>query len=84
MRGTMPDGAATKVLWVVNNPRGRGPARVRDTNLTGAGVIHLSGSGSVGSAVGLVSIVKVPTPGCWRFVVRSGNVKGVVIMRAVK
>jgi hypothetical protein len=87
IHGTMPDGGATKILWVIW-AAAVGPVLViTGHNLTGAGRTHqafpaASGGGVAGTPY--PSIIDVPIPGCWQFHLRSGQVRGTVTMRVVR
>jgi hypothetical protein len=87
IHGTMPDGGATKILWVIR-AGAVGPVLViTGHNRTGAGRTQqafpaASGGGVAGTPY--PSIIDVPTPGCWQFRLRSGQVRGTVTMRVVR
>ena len=67
--GGPPAGYATKILWHVRG--GRGGVRVIGTQLDGVG--HFRQGFSTSGGLFFPSIVKVPSPGCWRVTVRSGG-----------
>lgn len=73
--GVWPDGRHAKILWV---PRKRGAGRTL-TITSGAyrQVVPMSGAGD------FPSIVSLPRAGCWRLELRSGRLRGVVVVRAV-
>lgn len=77
--GVMPNGRTTKVLWSIHNSRAGSWVHIHGKNLTGTGTLSLGARGSGGIA----SIIDVPTPGCWQFTVKSGRVRGKVVMRVV-
>jgi hypothetical protein len=87
IHGTMPDGGTTKILWVIR-VGAVGPVLViTGHNRTGAGRSQqafpaASGGGVAGTPY--PSIIDVPTPGCWQFRLRSGQVRGTVTMRVVR
>jgi hypothetical protein len=87
IHGTMPDGGTTKILWVIR-AGAVGPVLViTGHNRTGAGRSQqafpaASGGGVAGTPY--PSIIDVPTPGCWQFRLRSGQVRGTVTMRVVR
>lgn len=80
INGKMPDGATTKILWLIGNPHVGGELTITGRNLTRAGTMHQVFSG----ADEVPSIVDIPTSGCWRLILRSGTVQGTVTMIAVK
>jgi hypothetical protein len=77
--GMMPDGGATKILWLVENRYTGSVFTLHGRNMTGTGQVHLQARGTGGMA----SIVNVPTPGCWRFQLKDGRAKGTVTMEVV-
>ena len=83
--GKMPNGDSTKVLWIVGN-EGAGSSLIVDgQNLTGPGRSHQSFPVAGGGLPGanFPSILMVPTPGCWRFLLRSGTARGTVVLPVV-
>jgi hypothetical protein len=77
--GRMPDGSATKILWLIDNPDAGATLEIIGRNLTGSGAMRQTFAGS--SEV--PSIVRVPTPGCWQLQLRSGKVRGTVTMPVI-
>lgn len=68
-------GYATKILWRVRG--GRGNVSVIGTQLDGPGHFRQSFSATpTGGGAFFPSIVKVPSPGCWRVTVSSGERTG--------
>jgi hypothetical protein len=87
IHGTMPDGGATKILWVIRAGAVDPVLVITGHNLTGAGRTQqafpaASGGGVAGTPY--PSIIDVPTPGCWQFRLQSGQVRGTVTMRVVR
>jgi hypothetical protein len=77
--GRMPGGRTTKILWLFDH----GTVMTIDgRNLTGRGRTHQTFSAAGDGS--FPSIVDVPTPGCWRFQVKSGPVTGDVTLRVVR
>jgi N-acetylneuraminic acid mutarotase len=83
--GWMPDGGTTKILWVIDNPAAGDTFSIHGTNLTGGGTYSLRSQarGPLDQAM-IPSIIKLPTPGCWRLIVTVGKVKGIAVMRVVR
>lgn len=78
--GGYPDGSATKILWMVDSPQASGPLQIDGTNLSTPGkTFHqtIEGSGEI------PSIVVVPSAGCWRLHIISGNATGTLILWVV-
>lgn len=69
--GMMPDGASTKILWVIDNASTTGEITVTGKNLSlpRSTFQQTFGDGSNG----IPSIVDVPTAGCWHFDLQSGS-----------
>lgn len=86
IHGTMPDGGTTKILWVITHSHSGPELLIDGHNLTTGGRTHqrfpAAGGGGV-PGVQFPSIIDVPTPGCWQFQLRSGEVRGTVTLRAV-
>jgi hypothetical protein len=87
IHGTMPDGGATKILWVIRAGAAGPVLVITGHNLTGAGRTHqtfpaASGGGVAGTSY--PSIIDVPTPGCWQFRLQSGPVRGTITRRVVR
>lgn len=87
IHGMMPDGGATKILWVISHGNVGATITIDGHNLSGMGQTHqdfpsAGSSGVPGSQY--PSIIVVPTPGCWQFHMRSGSMVGIVILRVVK
>ncbi len=84
--GIMPDGASTKILWVIGHGNVDSSIVIDGRNLTGAGRTHqvfpVAGGGAVAGSQ-YPSIVVVLTPGCWQFRLRSGAVTGTVTLPVV-
>jgi len=86
IRGTMPNGGATKILWVVSHGNVGATITIAGRNLTGAGQTKQAFPAADGGGVPgrqYPSIV-VSMPGCWQFQLRSGSVAGTVTLRVVK
>ncbi len=87
IHGTMPDGGATKILWVISHGNVGVTITIAGRNLTGSGRTKqdfpVAGGGGVPGSQ-YPSIVVVPTPGCWQFHLRSGSVAGTVTLPVVK
>ncbi len=86
IHGTMPDGGTTKILWVITHGHIGSQLLIDGHNLTTRGQTHqefpaVGGGGVPGTQ--FPSIIDVPTPGCWQFQLRSGDVTGTVTLRAV-
>jgi hypothetical protein len=81
--GTMPDGATTKILWVVRNARGGRVLSITGRNLTGGGTMRQLIPRASSPATDYPSILNVPAPGCWQLQLRSGNVQGTVTMPVI-
>ncbi len=84
--GKMPDGGATKILWVISHGNVGGTITIEGHNLSGPSRTRqdfpaAGGGGVPGSQY--PSIIVVPTPGCWQFYLRSGSVTGAVTLRVV-
>jgi hypothetical protein len=78
--GGYPDGSATKILWIVDHPQASGPLQIDGTNLSDPGkTFHqtIAGEGEI------PSIVVVPSIGCWRLQIVSGNTNGTIILWVV-
>jgi hypothetical protein len=78
--GGYPDGSTTKILWRVDSPQASGPLQIDGTNLSTPGkTFHqtIAGEGEI------PSIVVVPSAGCWRLQIISGNVNGTLILWVV-
>ena len=83
--GWMPDGGTTKILWVIDNSKAGSTFSIHGTNLTGSGTYSMRSQarGPLDQAM-IPSIIKLPTPGCWRLIVTVGKVKGIAVMRVVR
>jgi len=84
--GLMPDGGATKILWLIGHGSVGSALTIDGRNLTGPGRSHQTfpeAGGGTFPYSQYPSIVDVPTAGCWRFHVRSGSVTGEVTLRVV-
>jgi len=78
--GGYPDGSTTKILWIVDNPQASGPLQIDGTNLSHPGkTFHQTIAGEAE----IPSIVVVPSPGCWRLQISSGNTNGTLILWVV-
>jgi len=86
VHGTMPDGGATKILWVISHGNVGATITIRGRSLSGPDrtrqVFPAAGGGGVPGSQ-YPSIIVVPTPGCWQFRLRSGSVAGAVTLRVV-
>jgi hypothetical protein len=73
----------TKILWRVSAwHRSARTMALQATRVDGPGAFTLRLRGAGGTSL-FPSIVNVPSPGCWRFVLRSGKVRVTFIVRAV-
>jgi len=96
--GRFPDGATTKVLWIVDNPQAANDLVIDGRRLDGDGTFRQdlaspgsspggeSGSPSLatqGFPDEFPSIPNVPTPGCWRITIRSGAVQATATLSVV-
>jgi hypothetical protein len=78
--GGYPDGSTTKILWMVNSPQASGPLHIDGTNLSHPGkTFHQTVAGEAE----IPSIVVVPSAGCWRLHISSGNATGTLILWVV-
>ena len=78
--GGYPDGSTTKILWMVNSPQASGPLQIDGTNLSHPGkTFHQTVAGEAE----IPSIVVVPSAGCWRLHISSGNATGTLILWVV-
>jgi len=86
VHGMMPYGGTTKILWVISHGNVAGTITIEGRNPDGPGrtrqVFPAAGGGAVPGSQ-YPSIIVVPTPGCWRFYLRSGSVVGAVTLRVV-
>ena len=75
--GKMPDGATTKILWMINNASAIGEITITGKNLLQPG--NTFQQTFVAASSGIPSIVDVPAAGCWRFDLKSGSDQGTAI-----
>jgi len=89
--GTMPEGWNAKTMWIFvgaeNRDRGGPELVIEGRNLTGEGTWRdtfaaISYEGQQG-APSYASIVDLPSPGCWRLTLTSGDLHGTVDLQAV-
>jgi len=85
--GVMPNGGSTKILSLIAHGDTTVTLVIDGRNLTGAGRTHqvFPRAAGVGGIVGVQypSIVVVPTPGCWRFLLHSGAAAGTVTLPVI-
>jgi len=85
--GKFPDGATTKVLWIVENAAVGPNLDIDGRNLTGPGTLHLSyphwGSHAPGDADQFPTILNMSAPGCWQVELASGSVRARVTLLVV-
>jgi hypothetical protein len=79
--GKWPNGANTKVLWLVDEPSGA--LQVIGTRLDRIGTYKLSVSAAASPSYAYPSIPVLPEPGCWLLTLRTSGRGGVVVMRAL-
>ena len=72
---------ATKILWTIRTGAGR-VLRISGRRLDGTGSFDERWRGARGRS--FPSIVRVPTPGCWRLSLASGRVRASVVVQAVE
>jgi hypothetical protein len=65
-----PDGPNNKILWIVRLAREGQPLSLDGHPLSGAGAVTMSQPADSSPGEIYPSIVDVPTPGCWHFVLR--------------
>jgi hypothetical protein len=78
--GRTPDNGATSIIWVPERNTGR-YIYFRGQRLDGPGEFRQRSS--FGSAGTYPSVLRVPTPGCWRVTLRGQNLLAHVTFRAV-
>ena len=90
--GTAPEGYNAKVLWAFLAPdardRGGGRLTVEGRNMDAPGTFRdtfaaISYEGQEG-APSYASIIDLPSPGCWRLTLTTGELKAQVDLRAVR
>ncbi len=78
--GGYPDGSATKILWIVDHPQSSGPLQIDGTSLSNPKkTFHQTFAGEAE----IPSIVVVPSAGCWRLQIISGNANGTLLLWVV-
>jgi hypothetical protein len=80
--GQMPNGSATKILWYVRVPGGSRRLTLTGRRLGGEDRVRQDFS-EVSPPKNYPSIVTIPVAGCWKLSLRSGSVRGTVVMRVV-
>ena len=68
-----PNGPNNKILWIVRLAREGQPLSLDGHPLSGAGAVSMSEPADSSPGEIYPSIVDVPTPGCWHFVLRWGG-----------
>lgn len=82
--GQFPDGAATKILWVITNPDARFELEVTGRNLSNSqGTYHEIFPAAASPSNNYPSLIDVSTPGCWQFTLKSGTVVGTMVFWVV-
>jgi hypothetical protein len=90
--GTAPEGYNAKVMWAFLAPsardRGGGELVIEGRNLDGPGKFRdtfaaIGYEGQEG-APSYASIIDLPSPGCWRLTLKTGDLKAQVDLRAVR
>jgi hypothetical protein len=76
-----PNGANTKVLWLVDEPGG--PLRISGTRLDGHGSFEQTERAAGSPSYAYPSIVVVPEGGCWPLALRTRGRGAVLVMRAL-
>jgi hypothetical protein len=92
--GHAPGGWNTKVLWAFLDPSAQGrdggdaQVTIRGTRLDGRRTFRAQfapiGYEGQDGAPSYASIIEVPTTGCWRLTATVGELKGSVVVRAVR
>lgn len=83
--GRMPDGASTKILWIVAGARDTDRVILRGVDLSGNGHVSIPLGRDGGAAPAMFpSILDVPTPGCWRFAFQAGKASGSLLLPVVR
>jgi hypothetical protein len=80
--GQMPNGSATKILWYVRVSGGRRTLTLRGKRLGAEDTVQQTFS-EVSPPQNYPSILTIPVAGCWTLSLRSGHVRGTVVMRVV-
>jgi hypothetical protein len=78
----MPNGSATKILWYVRVSGGRRTLTLRGKRLGAEDTVQQTFS-EVSPPQNYPSILTIPVAGCWTLSLRSGHVRGTVVMRVV-
>ena len=80
--GRAPDGRAMKILWQVKRQYGPTLA-VAGVRLDASGAFRQVFRMASSPGGNFPSIVNVPAPGCWALMLRTGQVGGVIVVRAI-
>jgi hypothetical protein len=80
--GRWPNGANTKILWLVDNPPS-GRLELRGVRLDGPGSFQQTESAAGSPTYAFPSIVVVPEPGCWLVHAQNGARGGVLVIRVL-
>lgn len=78
--GSYPDGSTTKILWIVEYPQSSSSLQIDGMSLSNSEkTFHqtIAGEGEI------PSIVVVPSAGCWRLQLSSGDAHGSIILWVV-
>jgi hypothetical protein len=82
--GQLPGGAATKILWMVENSHSGSELDISGTHLApGQGSFQQTVPAATSPTTDYPSIVDVPAPGCWKLTLASGTVTGTVVFWVV-
>jgi hypothetical protein len=82
--GQAESGVVTKILWWVQG-KGSPTLTIVGNRTDGAGSFRQEITGpTLGDNTTFPSLVKVPSPGCWKLGIRSGSTSGSITFRARK
>lgn len=82
--GQFPDGTAAKILWVIDNPQATRELEITGSSLSNKyATFDLTAPAALSPPTDYPSIVDVPTPGCWQFILKSGTVMGIMVFWVV-
>jgi hypothetical protein len=80
--GQMPGGSATKILWYVRAPGGNRRLTLEGRRMGGADTMRQEFP-EASPPKNYPSIVTIPVAGCWKLSLKSGQVRGTVVMQVV-